>query len=139
MDKNSQSLILIVVLVGFILWLWYMSDPNSSRYCEESFDPNMRSFLPIGYPRYGLRGDKINWYDIKDIYLPYNQNKVLNSSDREISNVKKVDMTKYPNCQKVACPQEGPYYKGDVCWKCSESTPNSVATGVNKFSSCDYF
>jgi hypothetical protein len=133
MNLSKDSLTLIVVVL-ILVGLWYISYPD--RNCEEKFDSDMRSFVPIGSQRYGLRGDKLTWYDIAQTYLPKSQNKIINSSGGEIANVK--DMSNAPNCKKVTCPDTD-YFKGDTCWACSEPAAGSQSNqNLSRFNTCSY-
>ncbi len=49
-----MRLILLILLVGLLLWLMY------KEVTMETFDATMKAFVPVGYQRYGLRGDKLH-------------------------------------------------------------------------------
>lgn len=56
--NNNIGIFITVTLLLFLLIINY----------TETFDPNMREFVPLGYKRYDLMGQKLNTHPIDDCY-----------------------------------------------------------------------
>lgn len=54
------TIIIILIIFTFLIFLKYHN--------SEQFDSKMNEFLPVGYIRYGLRGDKLNTQPMPDCY-----------------------------------------------------------------------
>lgn len=105
-----QGQIIITVLVALLVLMLVLS-----FFRKESFDADMREFVPVGADRYGLRGNLIQSIPISVNYIKKDQDVMLSqtSGEKWVSNF----APQGQNCNRVDCP--GWYDKLDQCWKCN--------------------
>jgi hypothetical protein len=116
----------LVILLCLFIYL-FTTNYKYTGYISESFDSTGRSILPIGYPDYGLRGDRLRWRDIADYYISDHQQVRLNHSGGSIyeSSCPPSKLGEI-GCGQTLCPYG--YDEKDTCWRCSYPR-NSFMTG----------
>lgn len=101
---------IIAIILLIILAFWVILPMLR----KEGFDADMREFVPVGSPRYGLRGNLLNTIPISVNYIRPDQDVMLSQTGGEMW------VSNFPpqgkNCDRVECP--GWYDKSDQCWKC---------------------
>jgi hypothetical protein len=107
-DSKNLIALMLVVLV-----LWLLVNPS-----VEAFNEQTNEFVPVGYPRYGLRSDPLRMSPISKYYLSPNRQLRINSTSGlmyESNNAP--GMEGIGGCDKKDCPSIG--YDGmDTCWRC---------------------
>jgi len=116
MNQINKEVILIILVVILLVWLVFpMVFPGS-----ELFDVTTSEFVPVGYPRYGLRGEPLRRSSILKYFIRPDRNVRLSHSTGEmwVSNKSPTDEG-IKDCRQVPCPlyHDG-YDKLDTCWKC---------------------
>nr|QBK88572.1 MAG: hypothetical protein LCMiAC01_02490 [Mimivirus LCMiAC01] len=113
-ELNRETIIIIIVLV-VILWLLY-----GRR--MEGFDQDTVMFVPVGEPRYGLRGDLLDTRDIRYNYIsPVRHIRLHNSNNQMWESDNPPSEEGIKDCGKVPCPiNTDEYDKMDTCWKCGK-------------------
>lgn len=117
-QEDCIGLIVIVILIWFIM-----------RNRNEGFSADMREFLPVGFQRYGLRGDPIRSRDARLDYIQNNRNIRLSHTGGEMWQSNSPPTKFLKDCQKVPCPHNGEYDSMDTCWRCGDNTVPSFKTG----------
>ena len=56
-------ILIIIMLILFTLFVYLKCDD------KENFDNDMTEFVPLGYIRYGLRGEKLNTMPMPDCHF----------------------------------------------------------------------
>ncbi len=113
---QQQQLLLILIAV-FALYM-YMNR-------REGFDSTTTEFVPVGFDRYGLRGDLLRRSDISRLYIRPDRHVRLSSSNNPVYE------SNYPphaegvaNCTLTACPTiSNEYGPDDQCWNCPSVHP----------------
>ncbi len=117
MEFEREMLIVFFV----ILLVWLLVTLYRGR---EGFDADGREFLPVGYPRYGLRGDLLRTESIDTMYIKENPDVRLHHTNNEMYDSNNTPAEEgIEGCVKVPCPctNGDNYYDGSPCWKCSGS------------------
>lgn len=103
----------IVIVVGIIVGLVYMMKK------KESFGKDTRKFVSVGEERYGLRGERINTYNIGEKYIKSKRKIVLNESGGEKwKSSNKPEKEGIKGCKEMKCPENGEYDEEDKCYMC---------------------
>lgn len=116
----------IVLAILLLITAWVFFKPMF--WGAESFDSEMLEFVPVGTPRYGLRGDLLHQRPISDYYISPNRQMRLHPSSglMYISN-RSPSAEGVPNCRKVECPKNtNEYDKLDSCWMCGDNCQNKM-------------
>jgi len=90
---------------------------------QEGFGPFSLTFVPEGYPRFGLRGDLLRRSAIDKLFIRPDRRIRLNESGGEMyeSNLTPPEEG-MKGCKKVACPTAyGQYDNLDQCWQCGDA------------------
>ena len=120
MEFEKEMLIVLFAIV--LIWLLVGAQ-------KEKFNNISTVSLPLGYPRYGLRGDPLRTESIDKLYLSRYPNVRLHPSNNEMydSNTPPGDEN-VPGCARHDCPYTPGenYYKGSPCWMCSTPEPKQV-------------
>src|SRR3972149_5803665 len=114
-EINNQTVLIIIALI-ILLFSLFRSDMGNM----ESFDQYGLEFLPVGKPRYGLRGDNLRTSSIANYYLsPYRNIRLSQTGEMMYeSNVSPTEEG-VSGCKKVACPSNVDEYDSmDTCWQC---------------------
>jgi len=115
-EKKILILVFIIIIIVMLIYPFY-----------ENFDSTMTEFVPVGYPRYGLRGDLLKRSNIKKYYINPNRNIRLSHSTGEMWESNKSPPDEHiKNCRKVPCPDNDGYDKLDTCWKCGNECRKSI-------------
>lgn len=112
---NFETELLVVLFAILLIWLLVRSR-------REGFDATGREFVPVGYPRYGLRGDLLHTEPISTMFIDRHPNVRLSST-----NVDMYESNTPPGeegavgCKSADCPDTADnYFKGDKCWRCTD-------------------
>lgn len=114
---NFETELLVVLFAILLIWLLVRSK-------TEGFDATGREFVPVGYPRYGLRGDLLHVKPISTEYIERYPNVRLSSTDVDMyeSNTPPGDEG-VVGCKRVDCPDTvDKYFQGDKCWTCEDNS-----------------
>ena len=110
-----ETELLVVLFVILLIWLLVRSK-------KEGFESISSVSLPVGYPRYGLRGDLLHTEPISTLYIDRCPNVRLSST-----NVDMYESNTPPGeegavgCKKADCPDTPDnYFKCDKCWQCND-------------------
>lgn len=113
--EKIWNIVIIVLLVLCVIWMLL---PRA-----EYFDRTTREFVPVGHPRYGLRGDLLNTVSIEDSFYPYDRKIRLSHSNADMyqsfnvpSHVYGTDMA----CKTTKCPSGDGYDASDTCYVCGD-------------------
>lgn len=114
---NSGQIIIIILIIILVIWCLY-------PYFVEPFNANVTEFVPVGYPRHGLRGDLLRTSDISNNFIRPDRHIRLHQSNGEMweSNNSPIDEN-ISNCNMVKCPDNDGYDDLDTCWKCGAKNP----------------
>lgn len=117
MEKELIFVFLIILL------LWLLIKPNrDNTNNNEGFDAKTVEFVPVGNDRYGLRGEKLDTYDIADLYIGPERKIALHPSS-EIMWVSDFSPEEelISNCTNVSCPtNENDFDNLDTCYQCGD-------------------
>ncbi len=111
---NYEKEIIVVLFVIILVWLLI-------TWNKEGFSNISSVSLPLGYPRYGLRGNLWVTEPISTLYLNRFPDVRLHPSNNDMyeSNRPPGDEM-VPRCSKHKCPSTPDnYFKGDPCWMCA--------------------
>lgn len=120
------SFIEIVFIIIIIICLIWVFRPLFETF--EGFDNTGNVFVPVGYPRYGLRGDRLRRSDISKYYISPRRNIRLNHSNNVIweSNLSPIKEN-ICGCGKAECPLNNNEFDNlDTCWKCGSDQPEPM-------------
>ena len=129
MVNISKEFVIIVIIILLILWfipmIFKFNVGNEGFYDVEGGRwVDTGASYPVGYPLYGLRGDRLTTSNIDRTYIsPRRQIRLsLTGADMYDSDYPP-SMQGVPDCRKVQCPQNG-YDNLDTCWQCGN--PNQT-------------
>jgi hypothetical protein len=113
MEITVRTIIIIIVIILFVFLLY----PHL-----EGFDQTSTVFVPVGYQRYGLRGDKIKSSDIAKNFISPHRNIAIDPTSGEMWQSNNAPCTEGINgCKKVVCPTNNDEYDNlDTCWECGK-------------------
>jgi len=102
-----------VVIIIVILCLIWLLIPKAEGFCDDY----KTAFVPAGWPKYGLRGERLNVVPIDKYYLKENKHVRLSDTNNVMwmSNFPPNDEGQV-GCQTVSCPTG--LSVNDTCWKC---------------------
>ena len=105
--------LLLVFLIIILVWFFFKSR-------TEKFDASTLAFVPVGYDRYGLRGDLLRRSSIDNIYISPNRHIALHAGGGQMweSNTPP-PQDGMIGCKKTGCPTNtNEYDQRDTCWSC---------------------
>ena len=113
----------IVILVVLLVWLAIVKPMY-----EGFMDSTTTTFIPMGQPAYGLRGEPLTVSSVAQYYYPNNRNIRLSDTNNWMyQTYGPVNQEPgFSSCQKTPCPQVDGYDKQDTCWSCPATTPKFV-------------
>lgn len=122
MIQINKGVVVIFLIVILLLWLVY------PMFGFELFDSTTSEFVPVGYPRYGLRGEPLRRSSILKYFIRPDRNIRLSQSSGEMwesNNSPAKEGIK--GCRKVPCPMyHDGYDKQDTCWQCGSDCPQKM-------------
>jgi hypothetical protein len=123
MVNISKEVVLIFLVIVLALWVFY---PLYDGY--EGFDCKGREFVPVGQPRYGLRGEPLLRSCIDKYYIrPDRQIRLSQSNNLMWESDYTPGMEGIKDCRRVSCPTNTNEFDAeDVCWKCGSSCPEKM-------------
>lgn len=113
--------VIAIILVVILFWLLFTP--------VERFDATTAEFVPLGAPRYGLRGDLLHQVPISTYFYPYKRQIRLTDNNNWMYE-SSIPINREPgssSCVKTPCPAIGDYDTADTCWSCPPPTPSSPA------------
>lgn len=119
MEMNKEMIFVFLLII--VLWWLYA---NREGFISMGDPENINSIASnFGYPRYGLRGDKLRWSHINKLYYPAHRNIRLHETSNWMYQGYKNDPS-IVNCPKVSCPTNTNEYDAeDTCYQCANMKP----------------
>lgn len=104
----------MIIFLILVILIWIIFSKKI-----EFFDRHTREFVPVGYTRFGLRGDLLKKSLLDKYYIRPNRHIRLSQSGSMMRENNCPPKDKYmEECQKVPCPDVDEYDDLDTCWKC---------------------
>lgn len=126
MIKITNEIVFIFLAIVFIWWLM-----RHKRI--DNFDPTGTEFVPVGFERYGLRGEPIAGRDIAYNYIRPDRHMVLNNTSGLMweSDMAPEDEG-IPKCKQVPCPTHRDGYDDmDKCWTCDRKPRPDIIPNIH--------
>lgn len=117
---NINNEIMLVFLA--VIFIWFMFNQFKNK--NEGFDDQTVMFVPVGEQRYGLRGEPLRSYDIKENYISANRHLAMHPSGNVMwTSNNAPEEEKITGCNQVQCQNFGvvnDFDNLDTCHQCGQ-------------------